>query len=192
MSAAKRAFRRAIGHSGDKPATTLVRWFGLHWFLSLMIGPLFGYYLTDLVGLADPDNWRTVLLVRAIACWIWPLLAALGLIISAYASGGGGHFTLGTAIGHLVVSSVCIYPALNAFRDLGTGPRAESMVLADKKTERSATRSSRFLLYKVTLSDGHSYDVERRTYEVAEIGDACIATRLPHTDMLLRLAPAHP
>lgn len=158
----------------------------MHWFLSIIIGPVLGYFFTDVDGWADPQNWRTVLWIRVLACWVWPVGAAIVFMITAHLV-GDHRPGMGTILGHLVVSSVCIYPAINAIRDLASGPRAESVRVIDKRVETSATRSSVFEQYFVVLEDGHEYGVDREVYASAHEGERSVATRLLNTDMLLDL-----
>lgn len=160
--------------------------------MSILLGPFFGYFLTGMVGDTNVENWRTMLMARAGVCLLWPVGAALVLIIGAYFTEWGGYWSRSTAIGHVVFSCIGLIPSFNAIRDLNGGMRSTRLTIDHKESAgRSIGYASRiyYTTYEIRLSDGRSYDVTEEMCDAFEEGEECSAIRLPHTDILLDLRP---
>lgn len=185
-----RSYRTTGSEPGNGPAlragkgSLLVM---LLWFLSLLIAPVFGYFLTGMAGWVNSGNWRTMMTIRVVACFVWPVCTAMihGLVNARTE----GKWNYKNTLTFMVFSSYGIWPAFNAYRDLRTGPEQVELVVADKEIEAHRSKRRQYSTYEVFLSDGGSYHVSEGVYDKVGKGESCLATRLPHTDILLDLQP---
>lgn len=159
--------------------------FGALWLFGLIIGPVFGYFLTRIIGWITPENWRTMMMIRISACFLWPVIGALlnGLVGQGRRSG----WTLTNTMAISLVSGFMIYPAWNAFQDLRHGPEQVELRVTDKDASDHHNRHTRYTAYELSFSDGNSYPVTEDLYHRVHASGSCVVTRLHATNILLDL-----
>lgn len=175
------------GNGSGLPAGKGAGFATFFWLIALVAGPVFGYFLTGISGWVDTGNWRTMMTIRLVVCFVWPVGAAL--IHGIVNARSDAKWTHKTTLALMVFSSYGIWPAFNAYRDLRSGPERVELVVTDTESEGHRSRSHRYTSYEVFLSDGNSYYVTEEVFDKVRIGTTCAATRLPHTDILLDLRP---
>lgn len=175
-SAAKRAF----------PSDPWVRAALVHWILALTAGPVLGYFITGITEWLDVGNWRMWMWIRLIACFFWPVGAAL--LFGMASKRHDPAWTWKATRAFVLFSSYGIYMALNAALDLVTGPKEFPCVVTDIRTHVGRSKGTAAVAHEVFL-DGHSYYMKEVTAKLVGIGDNCQATVLSHTDLLLDLRP---
>ncbi len=163
---------------------------GLLWLLSLVIGPVFGWGLSNTYWLVTDTNWKSWMVIRIVLALIWPLVSLSALIVFANKAGGSLGSWRNGGKQYLLVTVLLGFPAVNAARDLWGGVETSVLKVVDKETTAKRRKAHRFLACSIELSNGRSYPVDcGLPFRDIGIGDPCQIHLLPHTDILLALQP---
>jgi uncharacterized membrane protein len=163
----------------------------IFWLLSVLAGPFFGYFITRVSGWVTVENWRMWMWLRIAMCVGWPLLGGvLMMTVENSRAKREGNAKAGHR-GFIILALLIGFPAINAIRDLVSGPEGSRVVIERAEGYTHTGKGRSYNSFEVHFSDGTSYDVDEAVYHraVALQHRMCDRTRLPHTDILLDVRP---